>query len=218
MTDETIEEQLPPYLIEGARSSRSRCKTCRRKIDKGALRIGILIEGPYGIGYLWHHIRCAARQQFEKVEEAYGLEAWKGAKEPLAKVPSLDELRKYSEETEEKKRVRKQIPYAELDPSGRAKCKHCGEPMEKGSLRVVLGRAVYFHAHDRSWFDERSWKWNIAYRPWKSINADYMKLLVPDSISGRVFLEVLALVEEAFPGLATRVGEQPLLLIEATQG
>ena len=38
--DEPIEEQLPPYVIEGARSSRSKCKTCRRSIDKGALRIG----------------------------------------------------------------------------------------------------------------------------------------------------------------------------------
>ena len=33
------EESLPPYVIEGARSSRSKCKTCRRKIDKDVLRL-----------------------------------------------------------------------------------------------------------------------------------------------------------------------------------
>ena len=61
-----VEPKLAAYVIEGARSSRSRCKSCRRKIDKGVLRIGVLIEGPYGTGYLWHHLRCAARRQFER--------------------------------------------------------------------------------------------------------------------------------------------------------
>ena len=77
---EATEKPLPAYVIEGARSSRSRCKTCRRKIDKGGLRIGMLIEGPYGTGYLWHHLRCAARRRFEQVQEAYEAEAWKEAK------------------------------------------------------------------------------------------------------------------------------------------
>jgi len=138
------EKQLPPYVIEGARSSRSRCKTCRRKIDQGSLRIGLLIEGPYGTGYLWHHLKCAARRQIERVEEAYELEAWKEAKQPPAKLPELDELRKLQQAADERKKERKTIPYAEADPSGRAKCKHCGETIEKGSMRVILGREVEF--------------------------------------------------------------------------
>ena len=85
------QEEMAPYVIEGARSSRSRCKTCRRTIDKGALRIGMLIEGPYGTGYLWHHLRCAARRQFDRVAEAYEAEAWKEAKEAPSKVPELEE-------------------------------------------------------------------------------------------------------------------------------
>jgi len=138
------EPQLAAYVIEGARSSRSRCKTCRRKIDKGVLRIGVLIEGPYGTGYLWHHLRCAARRQFERVQEAYDLEAWKEAKDPPEKVPPLDELRKHREESEQRKKTRKPIPHLELAPSGRSKCKQCGETIEKGSPRVVLGRGVEF--------------------------------------------------------------------------
>jgi hypothetical protein len=138
------EEQLPPYVIEGARSSRSRCKTCRRAIPKGALRLGILIEGPYGKGYLWHHLKCAARRQFERVEEAYRLEAWRLAKEPPSRVPRLDELRKHAEKAAERRQARRQPPYAELDPSGRARCKNCGTPMEKGAVRIVLGRRVQF--------------------------------------------------------------------------
>jgi len=137
-------EQLPPYVIEGARSSRSRCKTCRRAIPKGALRLGILIEGPYGTGYLWHHLKCAARRQIDRVEEAYRSEAWKAAKDPPAKVPPIDELRQHAEKAAERRQTRRQPPYAELDPSGRARCKHCGEPMEKGAVRIVLGRRVQF--------------------------------------------------------------------------
>ena len=147
---EPTETPLPTYIIEGARSSRSRCKTCRRKIDKGVLRIGMLIEGPYGTGYLWHHLRCAALRRFEQVQEAYEAEAWKEAKEPPKKLPSIEELRKHMEELVERRDKRREIPYAEIDPSGRAKCKHCGEPLEKGNLRVVLGRDVEFGGQVRT--------------------------------------------------------------------
>jgi uridine kinase len=144
------EEQLPAYVIEGARSARSRCRTCRRQINKGALRVGILIEGPYGTGYLWHHLKCAARSQFNKVEEAYRLEAWKEAKDPPGSVPDLERLRGYREEIEERKKTKKTIPYAEVDPSGRAKCKQCGALIEKGSMRVILGKVVEFGSQVRT--------------------------------------------------------------------
>lgn len=137
-------------MIEGARSSRSKCKSCRKKIEKGVLRLGVLIEGPYGIGYLWHHLTCAAKRRLDDVEAAYDREAWNEAKEPPEKVPTIEELRKLNEDAEEKRQQRKKIPFAEVDPSGRAKCKHCGETMEKGSLRVVLGREIEFGSQYRT--------------------------------------------------------------------
>ena len=140
MRDETeVAERVPPFLIEGARSNRSRCKICRRTINKGALRLGVLIEGPYGTGYLWHHLNCAARRRFDDVQSAYEAEAWKEAKEPPRRVPTLDKLRGLREQAEHKRATRKSIPYAELDPSGRAKCKQCG-----GSSICVHGRIRYY--------------------------------------------------------------------------
>jgi hypothetical protein len=138
------QEEQAPYVIEGARSSRSRCKTCKKKIDKGALRIGILVEGPYGTGYMWHHLKCAARRRIGDVEEAYRIEAWKEAKEMPPRLPDIEKLREEAEKASERREARKTIPWVERDPSGRARCKHCGEPMIKDSLRVVLGKEVEF--------------------------------------------------------------------------
>jgi hypothetical protein len=59
-------------------------------------------------------------------------------------------MQSYREEAEERKKKKRQIPYAEVDPSGRAKCKQCGELMEKGSMRVVIGRLVEFGSQVRT--------------------------------------------------------------------
>ena len=121
--DPTEETELPAYKIEKARSGRSKCKTCRRAIQKEKLRLGILIEGPFGPGYLWHHLTCAARRRIGDVEEAYASEAWPEGLE----LPTLESLGKLVEEGERKKAEKPQAPYAEKAPTGRSKCKHCGE-------------------------------------------------------------------------------------------
>jgi len=144
-TPEEEEEQLAPFMIEPARSNRSKCKTCRRKIDKDTLRIGIMIEGPFGAGYLWHHLNCAAKRNFPAVEEAYSEKCW----DDSVKVPPLEELKKLEEQATKKKSEKIDPPYAQVAPSGRAKCKHCDETIEKGSVRIVLGREVEFYRQVR---------------------------------------------------------------------
>lgn len=142
--------ELPPHVIEAARSGRSRCKACRRTIAKGAPRIGFLIEGPFGTGYLWHHLTCAARKMFDRVAEAYADEAWRHGKEKPAKLPSLETLRRESERAVERRSRRRSVPYVELAPSGRSRCKQCGGPIEQGAPRVVLGREVRFGSQVRT--------------------------------------------------------------------
>jgi hypothetical protein len=140
MSDETAEPNLAPLVIELARSSRSRCRSCRRKIEQGKLRLGILLEGPYGTGYLWHHLTCAARRRLEDVEAAYASKAFA---EGLP-LPALAELRALQEKAVQEKAAKRDPPYAERAPSGRAKCKHCGELIPQGALRVLLLREVRF--------------------------------------------------------------------------
>ena len=136
----TPEPELAPYLLESARSSRSKCRTCRRKIDKDTLRLGILLEGPFGTGYLWHHLTCAARRRLEDVEAAYEQQAFADG----LQVPPLAELQALKEKAEQARAERKELPYMERAPSGRSKCKNCGKAIDQDALRVVLAREVSF--------------------------------------------------------------------------
>ncbi len=148
------ETDLPEYVIEAARSSRSKCRSCRRSIDKGGVRLGILTEGRYGPGYGWHHINCAGKKHYEEVEEAYEFEAWNNAKVVLdpSTLPTLESLKKLAAKAARAKATRKpakKIPYAEVAPSDRSKCKHSGETIPKGSVRVVLGKIATFGQQTR---------------------------------------------------------------------
>ena len=77
---------------------------------------------------------------------AYEARAWDEALE----VPELAELQKLKEKAAEEKAKRKLAPYVELAPSGRAKCKHCDELINKGEPRVALLREVVFGQQARS--------------------------------------------------------------------
>jgi len=132
--------EMAPYVIEPARSGRSKCKACRRPIAKDTLRFGFLIEGPFGAGYLWHHLNCAARRHADRLEEAYALRAWADGVE----VPPIESLREKAAKAEREREERKTAPYAERAPTGRAACKQCGEAIAQGSYRVVMLRSVEF--------------------------------------------------------------------------
>lgn len=146
VSNDEEEPELAAHKIENARSNRSKCKVCRKKIEQGTARFGIRIEGPFGQGYIWQHLRCAAGADFAAVKEAYEAKI----AEPDVELPPLDELEKHVVEADKRKKKKKEIPYAELDPSGRAKCKFSGETIPKGSFRVAVGKAVEFYGQTRT--------------------------------------------------------------------
>lgn len=144
--DPAAEEQQAPYLIELARSSRSRCKTCRKPIDKGLVRLGVLIEGPFGTGYMWHHLECAAKRQIESVEAAYAGNFTAAG----VTLPPIESLRKLAEEAEQKKKEKQAVPFVERASTGRSKCVQCGEPIAQDAFRVALLRTVEFYGQVRA--------------------------------------------------------------------
>jgi hypothetical protein len=138
-------EPLAPYLIELARSGRSKCKVCRKAIDKGVPRIGVLLEGPYGTGYLWHHIACLAKRDLAKVEEAYEGDYTA----PGVERPPLDDLRLLAASAQQKKAEKQLPPFVERASTGRSKCAHCGLPIDEGAFRFALLQPVEFYGQVR---------------------------------------------------------------------
>jgi poly [ADP-ribose] polymerase len=119
--------------IEVAKTGRARCRVCRQPIEKGALRFGEEQPSAFaeGMQWVWHHLTCAAKKRPQQVKAA--LASFEG------EVPDRAGLEALMAEADQTATV---FPYAEHASTGRSKCLHCKEPIEKGTLRVATEREV----------------------------------------------------------------------------
>jgi hypothetical protein len=119
--------------IEIAKTGRARCRVCRQPIEKGALRFGEEQQSAFaeGMQWVWFHLKCAAAKKPVQVRSA--LAAFEG------EVPGRAELESALAEADKTASV---FPHAERAPTGRSKCLHCHDPIEKGALRVAIEREV----------------------------------------------------------------------------
>jgi poly [ADP-ribose] polymerase len=117
--------------IETAKTGRAKCRVCRDTIEKGTLRFGEEQPSAFadGMQWVWHHLACAAKKKPVQVRSA--LAAFEG------EVPNRAELEAVLAEADKTASV---LPYAEHATTGRSKCLHCHEPIEKGALRVATER------------------------------------------------------------------------------
>jgi len=123
-----------PHVFEPASSGRAKCRACGQAIARGELRFGERLANPYGEGEmtLWFHPLCAAYRRPEQVLEALP-EAPDG-------VPERVTLERTARAAAEHRRLPR-VNGAERAPSGKAKCRHCREPIERGTWRI---RLVFF--------------------------------------------------------------------------
>jgi poly [ADP-ribose] polymerase len=121
--------------IEVAKTGRARCRTCRQAIEKGALRFGEEQPSAFteGMQMVWHHLTCAAAKKPVQVRAALGTFS--------GEIPDRAALDAALAEADKTASV---YPYAERATTGRSKCLHCKEPIEKGTLRVATEREVEF--------------------------------------------------------------------------
>jgi hypothetical protein len=123
--------------IEEAKSGRASCRTCKKTIAKGDLRLGIEAANAFGDtpSMQWHHLPCAAGKLPAELKEA--LDAFAGD------VPDRAALDTAMAEAIAKGHAKPGgFPYIDRAPTGRAKCMQCGEPIAKDSLRVAVEREL----------------------------------------------------------------------------
>ena len=124
------------HMIEAAKSGRASCRTCKKPIAKGELRLGEEVANQFAAGemtYVWHHLECAAKKKPGPLKAA--LET------TTVDVPNKDALlaELASSAKTEKPST---FPYAERAPTGRSSCMQCNESIPKGELRVAVEREV----------------------------------------------------------------------------
>jgi len=120
-------------VIEAAKTGRSKCRRCGEIIAKGQLRFGERVENAFGEGLAthWFHIACAAEKRPERLGAAMA-----SCDLELPDRSVLDAIVRSGTENPKLATVKR----AERASSGRARCQHCRELIEKGTLRVAVER------------------------------------------------------------------------------
>ena len=123
-----------PHTIEQAASGRAKCRGCGQAIASGELRFGERLPNPFADGELthWFHLDCAAYKRPEPF-----LETLKAAAPPPDGAARLE-----AEASRGLAHARlPRIDGANRAPSGRAQCRSCRQPIDKGAWRIAL---VYY--------------------------------------------------------------------------
>ena len=124
-------------VIEEAKSGRASCRTCKKAIAKGELRLGVeqVTQFSDTPSMQWHHLLCAAGKLPAELKEALG--TYDGD------VPNRPELDNAMAEAIKKGGAKPGgFPHVDRAPTGRAKCMQCEEPIAKDSFRVAVEREV----------------------------------------------------------------------------
>jgi poly [ADP-ribose] polymerase len=124
-------------VIEEAKSGRASCRTCKKTIAKGELRLGVeqMTQFSDTPSMQWHHLLCAAGKLPGELKDA--LATYDGD------VPNRADIDKAMDAAIKKGGAKPGgFPYVDRAPTGRAKCMQCEEAIEKATFRVAVEREV----------------------------------------------------------------------------
>lgn len=131
------------HALEYAASGRAKCRGCDGKIEKGELRFGERRPNAFGDGEmtLWFHVICAAFRRPEPF-----LEYLDGDDEPEVSADDLTHARglKPAAQFGVEHRRLPRLQLVSRAPTGRARCRHCRELIEKDAWRIGLS---FFEEH-----------------------------------------------------------------------
>jgi len=124
-------------VIEEAKSGRASCRTCRKAIGKGELRLGVETQTQFSDtpSLQWHHLMCAAAKLPAELKAALA--------EYPGEVANRAEIEAAMDAAIKKGNAKPGgFPYVDRAPTGRARCMQCSEPIAKDSLRVAVEREI----------------------------------------------------------------------------
>lgn len=119
------------HTFEPAASGRAKCRGCGRAIARGETRFGERLPNPFAEGEMtvWFHPLCAAYKRPEPVLQTLG--------ETSVDVPDREVLERAARSSLAQRRLPR-IDGAEKAPGAQARCRHCHEPIARGTWRIRL--------------------------------------------------------------------------------
>src|ERR1043165_2289861 len=129
-------------VIEEAKSGRASCRTCRKAIAKGELRLGVETQTQFSDtpSMQWHHLLCAAGKLPDELKAALA--------EYPGEVPNRAEIDAALADSAKKAAAKPAgFPYVDKAPTGRARCMQCGQSIDKGAFRVAVERELEMGAN-----------------------------------------------------------------------
>jgi len=120
-----------PHELEPASSGRAKCRGCGQTIKKDEIRLGEKLPNPFAEGEMthWYHPICAAFKRPQTFLEV--------AEDQPASIEDCETLVQQARIGVAHRRVPR-VNGAQRSPTGRASCRSCREPIEKGSWRIAL--------------------------------------------------------------------------------
>ncbi|XP_020888797.1 polynucleotide 3'-phosphatase ZDP isoform X1 [Arabidopsis lyrata subsp. lyrata] len=160
-----------PVVAEYAKSNRSSCKSCSKKIAVKSLRLGLISKGPGGVDMTrWHHFDCfpTDSESIASVDDIQGLSVLEkedqDALTKLVEQGGQEPAKKLKQRDEKKEKVKKPLVgpkrfneattskvIADYAKSSRSSCKRCSQTIVSKDLRVGLV------TRDARGFDVTSW-------------------------------------------------------------
>ncbi|KAI4364087.1 hypothetical protein MLD38_020224 [Melastoma candidum] len=131
-----------PWKAEYAKSGRSSCKTCKSPIDKEALRLGKMVQSSQFDGFIpmWNHASCILKKakQVKSIDDVEGLESlrWDDQQKIRKYVEGGGSLSKEESGPAPARASTPSESTVEVSSTSRASCKHCGEKITKGEVRI----------------------------------------------------------------------------------
>ncbi len=132
-----------PHLFERAPTGRAKCRGCGASLAAGEWRFGERLPNPFAEGDAemthWFHPACAAFKRPEAFVAWIDAGGW--VERPGASdAPDRDLLEREARLGIAHRRLAR-VDAASRAPSGRASCRACRSPIEKGTWRIGL---VYY--------------------------------------------------------------------------